>query len=259
MLKLASRLASLLLMLLSIAALLYGQAPTGTILGTITDESGAVIPSAKVTITNKATGISREATSNAEGLYSAAALEAGDYQVRVEIAGFRTLVRDATVQTGTDTTVNAAMSLGEAKELVTVEAATAQINYETHNIQGVIEHETIQDMPLNGRSFLQLAVIEPGVSIAAGSTAQFNALFTVSVLGGGNRTAITLDGGNVSDNVTVAAGMTSMNFPQDMIQEFQLSTVNFDLATPISVGGAINVVTRSGSNDFHGSGYFGNN
>ena len=247
---------SLFLALLLVGTVVYAQAPTGTILGTVADESGAVIPSATVTITNKATGVARQATTNAAGLYSAPALEAGEYQVRVEVAGFRTLVRDATVQAGTDTTVNAAMTLGEAKEVVTVEAATAQINYDTHNIQGVIQHEAIQDLPLNGRSFLQLAAIEPGVTVASGTIAQFNALFTVSVLGAGNRTVITMDGGNISDNVTVGGGMTSMNFSQDMIQEFQLSTVNFDLATPIAVGGAINVVTRSGSNDFHGSGYF---
>jgi len=242
--------------LLSLGLVIYAQAPTGTIVGTVTDESGAVIPSVTVTITNKATGVARHASTNASGLYSAPALEAGEYQVRVEVTGFRTLLRDATVSAGNDTTVNATMSLGESKEVVTVEAATAQINYDTHNIQGVISHETIQDLPLNGRSFLQLAAIEPGVTITSGSVAQFNSLFSVSVLGAGNRTVITMDGGNVSDNVTVGGGMTSMNFSQDMIQEFQLSTVNFDLATPIAVGGALNVVTRSGSNDFHGSGYF---
>src|SRR6202041_2066522 len=121
-----------------------------------------------------------------------------------------------------------------------------QINYETHNIQGVIPRETIQDLPLNGRSYLQLAQLEPGVTVATGSVAQFNALFTVSVLGAGTRTAVTIDGGNVSDNIDVGGGMSSMNFSQDVVQEFQLSEVNFDLATPIAAGGAINGVTRSG-------------
>jgi hypothetical protein len=86
--------------------------------------------------------------------------------------------------------------------------------------------------------------------------AQFNVLFTVSVLGAGNRTAVTIDGGNISDNIDVGGGMSSMNFSQEMVQEFQISEVNFDISTPIAAGGAINVVTRSGSNDWHGSGYF---
>ena len=233
------------------------QAPTGIITGTLTDDSGAVIPNATITITNKATGVAaRTATTDAQGYYSAPALPAGDYEVRAEVSGFRTVQRDATVQAGSTTTVNMPMSLGATKEVVTVEAATSQINYETHNIEGVISRSTIQDLPLNGRSYLQLAALEPGVQVSSGTVAQFNVLFTVSVLGGGNRTAVTIDGGNVSDNIDVGGGMSSMNFSQETVQEFQLSEVNFDIATPISSGGAINVVTRSGSNDWHGSGYF---
>src|SRR5580704_7092055 len=130
----------------------YGQAATGIITGTVTDESGAVVPNAKVTIANKATGVARSLDTNAEGLYSAPALPAGDYEVRVEVDGFRTLVRDATVQAGTTTTVPIALTLGATKEVVTVEAATAQVNYETHNVQGVIQRQSIQDLPLNGRN-----------------------------------------------------------------------------------------------------------
>jgi len=251
------RVTSALMLLVTLACMIaLAQAPTGIITGNLTDESGAVIPNASVTITNKATGVVRNSTTNAGGLFSAPALPAGDYEVRAEVTGFRTVVRDATVQAGETTTVNLPMTLGEAKQVVTVEAATAQINYDTNAVQGVIDRAAVQDLPLNGRSFMQLAVLEPGVTIASGSTAQFNALFTVSVLGAGNRTAYTVDGGNISDNIDTGGGTASMNFPQDVVQEFQLSSVNFDLATDISIGGAINIVTRSGSNDFHGSAYF---
>jgi len=229
--------------------------PTGTITGTVADESGAVVPNATITIANKATGVVRSATTNAEGFFSAPSLPAGDYEVKAEVAGFRTLVRPATVQVGETTQVNMPMTLGQTQEVVTVEAAGAQMNYESNSVQGVINRAAVQDLPLNGRSFMQLAVLEPGVTIANGSTAQFNALFTVSVLGGGNRTAFTVDGGNISDNIDTGGGIASMNFPQDVVQEFQLSSVSFDLATPISLGGAINIVTRSGGNDFHGSAY----
>jgi hypothetical protein len=252
-----SRLFSLSILLVALFCVsMLGQAPTGTMSGVVTDDTGAVIPNVTVTITNKATNISRTATTNAEGFYSAAALEAGEYEVRAEVKGFKTSVRPATVQIGETTAVNMPMSLGQTQEVVTVEAATAQINYESHNIQGVIPRQSIQDLPLNGRSYLQLAALEPGVTIASGTVAQFNVLFTVSVLGAGNRTAVTIDGGNISDNIDVGGGMSSMNFSQEMVQEFQLSEVNFDIATPIAAGGAINVVTRSGTNDWHGSGYF---
>jgi hypothetical protein len=237
-------------------ALALAQVASGTISGIVTDESGAVIPNATVTITNKATNIARTATTNAEGFFSAPALQAGDYDVRAEIKGFKTLVRPAQVQAGEATQVNMPMSLGATSEVVQVEAASAQINYETNQIQGVIPRSTIENLPLNGRSYLQLASIEPGVTVSAGTVAQFNVLFQVSVLGAGNRTVVTMDGGNISDNIDVGGGMSSMNFSQDVVQEFQLSEVNFDLATPIAAGGAINVVTRSGSNDWHGSGYF---
>jgi hypothetical protein len=247
---------SLLALLVAMSILSIAQAPTGTITGTVADESGAIVPNVTVTITNKATGIARTVVTNSEGYFSAPALQAGEYEVRAEFKGFKATVRPATVQTGESTQVNMPMSIGATGDTITVEAATSQINYESHNIQGVIPRSTIQDLPLNGRSYLQLAQLEPGVVVSSGTVAQFNVLFTVSVLGAGNRTAVTIDGGNVSDNIDVGGGMSSMNFSQETVQEFQLSEVNFDLATPIAAGGAINVVTRSGSNDFHGSGYF---
>lgn len=234
----------------------FAQTPTGTIAGTIRDESGAVIPNANITITNKDTGVARTATANPEGLYSAPALNAGNYEVRVEMQGFRTVVREALVTAGTTTTVDLALSLGEAKEVVNVEAATAQINYESNAIAGVVARNAIQDLPLNGRNFLQLASLEPGVTIGSGSQAQFNSLLTITTLGMGGRTLFTIDGGNVNDEMEPGAGAVSINFSQEVVQEFQMSTVNFDNATGITSVGSINIVTRSGSNDFHGSGYF---
>lgn len=242
--------------LLALGFVLSAQAPTGTITGLVSDEQGAAMANVTVTITEKATGAVRTVVTNTAGLYSAPALPAGDYEVRAEAQGFRTVQRDSTVQAGGIFTVNLPMSLGATKEIVSVEAASTQINYESNSVQGVIDRAAVQDLPLNGRSFMQLAVLEPGVTIASGSTAQFNALFTVSVLGAGNRTAYTADGGNISDSIDTGGGSSSLNIPQDVVQEFQLSSVNFDIATDISSGGAINIVTRSGTNQLHGSAYF---
>src|SRR5947209_4557961 len=158
----------------------FGQAPTGTIAGTVIDESGAIIPNAEVTITNKATGAVRTLKSDASGAYAAPVLPAGSYEVKVAIAGFRTTVRDATVETGSSTTVDMRMQIGQSKDVVTVEAATAQVEYDRHSIDGVVTRQQIQELPLNGRSFLNLAFLEPGVTVSPQTTSQYNALFSVS-------------------------------------------------------------------------------
>ena len=230
------------------------QAPVGDISGTVFDESGAVIPNAQVTITNKETGLIRNVVSNVTGQFSASALPAGQYEVKVEVSGFRTLLREAGVAVGGLTTVDMHLQVGQSKDIVTVEAVTPQVEYERHSIDGVVTRQQIQNLPLNGRSFLQLAMLEPGVTVSANSQGQYNRAFDVSILGAdSDLTRITVDGATVRDSVT---GGTQQNFSQEIVQEFQVSSVNFDLSTSLGAGGAVNVVTRSGGNDFHGSGFF---
>ena len=127
------------------------------------------------------------------------------------------------------------------------------VDLSSNRVQGVVGRQQIDSLPLNGRSFLNLAQLQPGVTVVLGNPAQFNAQFNVSVLGGpASRTAITMDGGNIRNPVE---GGTGQNFSQEVVQEFQISTANFDLSTGITAFGAINVVTRSGSNDFRGAAY----
>lgn len=250
------------LLLLALAGItLSAQTATGIITGTVTDATGAVVPSASVTVTNKATGIARTLSANAEGLFSAPALTAGDYEVRVEMQGFRTEVRAAQVLAGSTTTVNMALSIGATQEVVNVEAATAQISYDSHQVAGSIERSTIQNMPLNGRSFLQLGSLEPGVQVITGAQGARNAPIQISILGGAtnvsfttNNTLLTLDGLSVMDMLD--GGNTSLNFSQEMVQEFQITSLNFDLASGFTANGTVNIVSRGGSNDFHGSGFY---
>src|SRR5579863_182847 len=133
--------AALMLVVLTLGASLtvYGQGANGTIEGTVTDESGAVIPNAAVVITNKATGALRNVTSNTQGFYTAPTLLAGDYEVRVGVQGFRTVVRDATVLAGTVTTINLTMPLGGTQEIVNVEASASLMSYDSNTVQGSIE------------------------------------------------------------------------------------------------------------------------
>jgi hypothetical protein len=248
--KLRLQLCSLLAAIVAVVHPALAQVPTGTIGGTVSDPSGAILANVEVSITNKATGVARTVKSGDDGTFTAPLIPAGIYEVKVAAQGFRTLVREATVETGSTTTVDMQMQVGATKDVVTVEAASAQINYETHNVDGVITREKIQSLPLNGRSFLNLAFLEPGVTVGTGTTSQYNALFSVSVLGSGSdKTSITVDGGNIRNSIEGGSGQ---NFSQEVVQEFQLSSVNFDLSTGITAAGAVNVVTRSGSNSLHG-------
>jgi hypothetical protein len=234
----------------------YAQAPSGTITGTVSDSSGAVVPGASVTVTDKSSSIGRSIVANSSGLFSAPALPSGEYQVRVEVPNFRTVVRDAEVQAGGTTTVDIMLSVGTTAEIVNVEAASAQINYESNTVQGVIQRQTIQDIPLNGRTFLQLAALQPGVTISAGSTSTYNGLASVTI-NGQAKASYTVDGGNIVNQVLGSWNSVNLNISQELVQEFQIATSNFDAAAAgISPGGQINIVTRSGSNNWHGSGYY---
>jgi hypothetical protein len=243
-----------LLLVLTLAISPIAQVSTGTIAGTVLDQSGAVIPKATVTVTNKDTGLTRTIQTTGEGNYSAPALPAGTYEIRVVAEGFAATVRTVDVTVGTTATVNFSMQVGAKTEVVDIQGAVANINPESNTIQGVVTRRQIENLPLNGRNFLNLAQLEPGVLVTTANPAQFNAQFSVSVLGGpASHTAITVDGGNIRNPVE---GGTGQNFSQEVVQEFQLSSTNFDLSTGITAFGAVNVVTRSGGNDFHGAGYF---
>jgi len=168
------------IVVLAAVGALLAQAPTGTIAGTVTDQSGAVVPNAKVTIVNRDTGSARDSLTAADGSYSSVALPAGHYEVRTEAAGFRQLIQPAVAETGATTTVNLTMVVGTTKDIVTVEALASNINYDSNTNQGVVTQQQIDDLPLNGRSFLNLAQLEPGIQVTPANPAQFNAQFSES-------------------------------------------------------------------------------
>ena len=235
---------------------IQAQAPTGSISGTVRDQSGAVMQSAVVTVINKDTGAERQAVSAADGAFGISPLSAGVYTVKATATGFRTLVETVTVQVGESASRELVMEVGAPTEVVSVQGEAPQIAYDSHTIEGVITRERIENLPLNGRSFLQLAMLEPGVTVSANSVGQYNRLFDVNILGADSGTGsvrITVDGATIADSVT---GGTQQNFSQEVVQEFQLSSVNLDLSTAIGAGGAVNIATRGGGNDFHGSGFF---
>ena len=232
----------------------WAQAPAGSILGVITDQSEAVIPKAAITVTNVATGSRRAARAGDDGAYVVAALAPGDYELKAEAPGMAAIVRRATVEAGSATAVNLTLTVAGVQDTVTVAGASPQLQYSSNRIAGVVTRMQIEQLPLNGRNFMELAKLEPGVTLATANSGGANRQLQVSVLGApSERTRITADGGNVSNYIT---GENSLNFSQDVVQEFQISAVNFDVATGITGVGAINIVSRSGGNDFHGGGFF---
>jgi hypothetical protein len=233
---------------------LSAQVPTGTITGTVLDQQSAVLPKATVTVRNRDTNATRVVETSADGSFSVPTLPPGAYDVLVEMAGFQPTVSPVEVVTGGTTTVKVQLQVSTRQEAVTVVGTSTLVDLESNKVQGLVGRAQIENLPLNGRSFLNLAQLQPGVTVNLGNPAQFNAQFNVSVLGGpSSHTAITVDGGNVRNPVE---GGTGQNFSQEVVQEFQISTANFDLSTGITAFGAINVVTRSGTNDLRGAAYF---
>lgn len=230
------------------------QNPTGSIRGTVVDERGAVIQSAAVTITNRATGDARRLTTGADGSYVADNLLPGVYEVRVEAPGFTTSVQTVTVQVGGTSSGDCMLRVGSPSEVVEVVGEAPLIDRTSYKIDGVITRQKIDALPLNGRNFLQLAMLEPGVTVSVSNPGAANNLFNVSVAGApAERTRITVDGGSVTDQVTGGAGQ---NFSTETIQEFQISTFNFDLSTGYTGVGAVNIISRTGTNEFHGTAFY---
>ncbi len=240
--------------LLTAAVPICAQAPTGSISGVVRDPSGGAVSTARIKVLSTATGWTRTLATSTQGDYSFPGLQAGDYEVSAEATGFQRTVRQATVEAGATTATDFALRVGDVTESVTVEGATAQMQYDSHAIGNVVTQSQIEGLPLNGRSFLELAKLEPGVQPPARTT---NNRTLIPVLGapgsniGGTR--FTVDGGSVT---SVGAGGSQMGFSQDVVQEFQVSTVNPDLSTGIADAGAVNVVTRSGDNHLHGAAFY---
>src|SRR5262249_17862750 len=158
-----------------------------------------------------------------------------------------------TIQVGNTTSGDAVLRAGTKEEVVDVVAEASTINKEEYKIDGVITRQKVDALPLNGRNFLQLASLEPGVSVSASNPGAQNNLFNVSIGGGPSAlTRLTVDGGSILDPV---CGGAAQNFSTETVQEFQISTFNFHLSTGITSVGSVNIVSRTGTNQYHGAGF----
>src|SRR6266511_1878894 len=245
------------LLLLVCAGAGLAQNATGSITGMVTDPNNEAMASAAVTVTSKATGAVRKVSTKGEGNYTVENLIPGEYEVRVESQGFVTQVQVLPVQVGASTTGNFSMTVGATSQTIEVSGGAPVINTTDSVVGGVVNRQAIENLPLNGRSFLSVALLEPGVTVnynATSGAGNVNNFFQVSVGSAPqSMTLISVDGARVNDRVT---GGTSQNFSAESVQEFQIQTNNFDLSSGTVATGAINIVSRTGSNQLHGSGFF---
>ena len=241
---------------LSPAAHAQAGLSTGTIQGTILDAKGGSVAGAKVTIASKGTGAKITAEVTSSGTYNSGPLVPGQYVVRVEAAGFKAVEETFTVQVGNITPGTINLEVGSETTVVTVEGSAISVNTEQATIQGVVTSTQIENLPINGRNFLDLAQLEPGVQIQDGGNFDPTKKGFSSISFGGRfgRTArIEVDGLDISDETV---GTTTQNIPVNSIKEFQVSQSSLDLSTELTSSGTVNITTRSGTNQLHGDGFF---
>jgi len=239
-------------LVLSLAAV--AQLPTSTLNGTVTDPQGAVVAGAKVVIINAATGASRETATGSDGGFSVTDLTPGNYTVRINASGFAVSeFKEIHLDVGRALTLDVSLKIAKAGEVIEVTGGEIAVNTTQSEVQGLIQSGAIEILPLNGRNFLDLAFLIPGNRPAPRFDPTKTNTVEVSSAGaygrGGN---IIIDGADNNDEVV---GGTLMNFPEDGLAEFQIAT-KFTAEVGRSSSSIINVATKSGTNDVHGSEYF---
>jgi hypothetical protein len=229
----------------------FAQQPTASLTGVVTDPNGAMVQGATVTATNKATNFSRTTTSNDEGVYIISNLPVGEYEVKIDKTGFRVLPQSLILNVGQTTTYNEVLEPGSASVdpvFITITPLVDKIN---SKIDAVINKQEIENLPLNGRNFLELALLTPGNTIAPNFDPTKTNTVLISSAGqlgrGGN---VMIDGTDNNDDVV---GGSLINVSQDAVQEFQVATNRFSAEYGRSASSVINVVTKSGTNSFRGS------
>ena len=235
---------------------LWGQA-SGEITGQVKDPTGGVVPGAEVTATHLATGTFRTVVSSESGNYRIPLLSPGAYSVKATLTGFKTALRDGiTLTVGEVLHVDLTLEVGSIAETVTITGEAPGVNTEQGRLSTLVEAKKIVDMPLNGRNIYQLMQLAPG-------TVNTTATITEPGTGLGGTSTTSVNGGRINFNGYWLDGVgnkglsggTNLNPSVDSIQEFRMETLNFSAEFGNSTGSVVNVVSKSGTNNFHGTLY----
>jgi hypothetical protein len=248
---------AILLLLLLITVQQAKSQEQATLSGIVADPSGAVIPSATIRVTNLSTHITRTAVTNSTGYYLVVSLIPGTYSLSVQKEGFKTSTRaDLTLQVAQSATVNMELEIGQVTQEVSVSAAPPLLATSDAAIGQVITPQAMVEMPLNGRNYFNLAELSPGVS-SYGSRSFYSSAINDygssfnSGSGGEDRNGFTLDGADIKQYLINVSYVPSI----DAVQEFKVETTPYDADLGTSPGAQILMVTKSGTDQFHGSAY----
>ncbi|HYL12873.1 MAG TPA: carboxypeptidase regulatory-like domain-containing protein [Terriglobales bacterium] len=246
-------------LMVQVAMLLPAPAQTVsvTVQGRVYDASGAAIPGAAVTATNAATGLSRSTTSSAMGDYQITSLPPGDYTVSAEKTGFQKSAKKVHLNIGEVGTLDFNLPLGQIKEEVTVQDVGEVAEPTRTMVSSVIDEQKIENLPVNGRQFIDFALLAPGVTIGdttSGSTDVIIEPVTKLSFAGQNihYNFVAIDG---ADNMSTASGIQKTTPSQEAVQEFRVVNSSYSTEFGRAVGGIVNIITKSGSNNLHGSLY----
>ncbi len=243
------------------------QVSGATMSGLITDPSGAGIPNASVSIKNTGTGEVREVPTNGDGFYSAPNLLPGNYEVTITAQGFNKVVQKGiTLTVGAQQALNLSLKVGQVSETVEVTAAPPEVQTATSSVSSTVDSRTVRELPLNGRDWASLATLEAGVTEVPNQvTASFNANkgnrgFGDQLTDSGHRpneNAYRFNGLSINDYSNAApGGPTGLNLGVDAVQEFSVITTGYTAEYGRTSGAIINAITKSGTNQFHGTGFF---
>lgn len=236
---------------LLVAAGLSQELGTGVITGVVFDPQNAVVGKAEVTAIRQGTGLVRATTSNASGVFAIDDLAPGTYEVRVQASGFAEYIANVLLEVGQQPNLKIRLGLSQQQTVVNIVGPIALVDTTSSTVDDVVTSEQIENLPLNGRNFLELALLTPGNTIAPNFDPTKQGTVVISSAGqlgrGGN---VSIDG--MDDNDDVVGGML-LNVPEDAVDEFQVATNRFSAELGRSGSAVVNVVTKSGSNTVHGS------
>jgi hypothetical protein len=257
--------ATLILILNLTPSSVFAQTAGGGILGKVTDPSGAILPGAVITIKNTATGITRSMLTNESGTYSAANLQPGTYEVLAQLPSFAVGRRtDVNLNVGNEIVIDFALQVAGVTDRVEVMAQDTKIDLIAATVSRTVEGSTIRELPLNGRDWTQLATLEPGISsIGNGGGASRDGSGVKLTVSGARPTEnnFRLNGISINDSSNTTPGsILGTNMGVDAVREFSVVSNNYSAEYGRATGAVVNAVTKSGTNEMHGSlFYFGRN